>query len=835
MTLDADWPQMPGALVVARFARVHGDGSDADDRPDWIAPVGAELTFTPSITGPLVYDPTGAKIIVDVSSFRAVVGEAGFAVAKDGGHPIRLAPTDDPLMTRTGWLWTCSWSGGKVSFPAPSESEVNLADFIIAPPGNPVVEEWVARVTESIEVSGDLLQAAADLQATIDATGNTAADAASTAADSASAAATSATAAAESAATATSAATSAVEQLRELAGNFARVVHTGQSLIRNANWSDGLNHWAGINATLSSADGVLSSTASGAASSHSAYQSFGSSFTGEKGHRYWVSVEAELSDADNTTGINVSLIRGSSSVGLRGYNSSGRTLHQPEAGRWYVLHGVIVADASLDGANVQLSVAAAHASAADAAGRVLRIRRPMVIDITAAYGAGNEPVGTDVYRTVLEAHGGFLHGEERLSAPAAVATLDVRERRRPVQRALRGQHPGPMVVYRFDDGYQGCLRIAAPIMAKYGHRGTGYVGTGPEWLGSIRNSLPILTAGELVALHEDYGWEIASHTREHVAANWQPLPIWSQLVKPSITDISDMGLPVPRSFAYPNGTRYPKYDAWLYQNFRFVGVTVETANQMPWDKPAFMTGWMTINSSTQLIDAHFARMQRYVRTCFERGQHAVVAFHGITEGSATPPLHFHLQEAVFRRVVEWIDAEGYPVGTQDQMRVHNQIADPSFGEHPVGDAPWQWTHAGGEGWGRFVRRDDAVSNYAVSVGGRPAAGRGFYQHMHLTETGPWKLYINAHIPTRTAGSVVVDIDYQNDVGDVLSSEEGVITLDAPTSGPTLRAGTFTAPAHATTARVTVRTHPTTSFTGVVHVGFVGAFPAHWTDPLAIAL
>lgn len=151
------WPAMPGALVVARFAQIHGDGTDADDRPDWIAPVGTELRFVPSITGPLVYDPAGAKIIVEAAPFRAIVDADGYAVARDGGHPIKLAPTDDPLMSRTGWLWTCSWAGGKVSLPAPSGGVINLADFIIAPPGNPVVEEWVGRIPELIDAAGSLV------------------------------------------------------------------------------------------------------------------------------------------------------------------------------------------------------------------------------------------------------------------------------------------------------------------------------------------------------------------------------------------------------------------------------------------------------------------------------------------------------------------------------------------------------------------------------------------------------------------------------------------------------------------------------------------------------
>ena len=151
------FPTSPYCQVRARVASIWADGPDDGTHPDWRPAAGEKVTLTPSIGSQLLtYDVGGSDpIIVTVERVDCVVGADGF-LTKSDGRPVYIAPTDDPLLSATGWVWTASIKGKSVVFAAPTGGVVDLAMFIAAPAtGN--TQMWVARIPELIDAAGNLV------------------------------------------------------------------------------------------------------------------------------------------------------------------------------------------------------------------------------------------------------------------------------------------------------------------------------------------------------------------------------------------------------------------------------------------------------------------------------------------------------------------------------------------------------------------------------------------------------------------------------------------------------------------------------------------------------
>lgn len=128
------FPASPYCRVRARVASIWADGPDDGTHPDWRPADGEKVTLTPSIGSQLlVYDAAAPNpIIVTVERVECVVDEDGW-LAKSDGRPVFIAPTDDPLMSATGWTWTATIKGKSIAFSAPTGGTVDLALFIATP------------------------------------------------------------------------------------------------------------------------------------------------------------------------------------------------------------------------------------------------------------------------------------------------------------------------------------------------------------------------------------------------------------------------------------------------------------------------------------------------------------------------------------------------------------------------------------------------------------------------------------------------------------------------------------------------------------------------------
>ena len=168
-------PELPGGRVIMAFMDIGPDGPDPNVAPDWVPAVGVGVTFTPLgiPAGTLMsYDnPIGPKVVTRINPVRGAVNIHGWVVNNSTGStevpelPIFLLATDDDLISPSGWMWRATFStGGYVDFGISAGTTINLADFILAPPGSPVVQSWAEKIPELITTIDEMraIQAATE-------------------------------------------------------------------------------------------------------------------------------------------------------------------------------------------------------------------------------------------------------------------------------------------------------------------------------------------------------------------------------------------------------------------------------------------------------------------------------------------------------------------------------------------------------------------------------------------------------------------------------------------------------------------------------------------------
>ena len=159
------FPASPYCQVRARVASIWADGPDDGTHPDWRPATGEKVTLTPSIGSQLLtYDVGGTDpIIVTVERVECVVDEDGW-LAKSDGRPVYIAPTDDPLLSATGWTWTATIKGKAIAFSAPAGGVVDLALFVATPAVNATEYVSVVQIVADYITANppDVEQAVAD-------------------------------------------------------------------------------------------------------------------------------------------------------------------------------------------------------------------------------------------------------------------------------------------------------------------------------------------------------------------------------------------------------------------------------------------------------------------------------------------------------------------------------------------------------------------------------------------------------------------------------------------------------------------------------------------------
>jgi peptidoglycan/xylan/chitin deacetylase (PgdA/CDA1 family) len=125
--------------------------------------------------------------------------------------------------------------------------------------------------------------------------------------------------------------------------------------------------------------------------------------------------------------------------------------------------------------------------------------------------------------------------------------------------------PERAVALTFDDGFASVARVAAPLMAEHGFRGTvfaiaGLLGGQSDWDTQPARAprRPLATAAELSQLAAD-GFEIGSHTMSHRPLSEVPAQeLGHELVESRSVLEEAVGVPVS-SIAYPYGVSPPPH------------------------------------------------------------------------------------------------------------------------------------------------------------------------------------------------------------------------------------------------------------------------------------
>lgn len=219
----------------------------------------------------------------------------------------------------------------------------------------------------------------------------------------------------------------------------------------------------------------------------------------------------------------------------------------------------------------------------------------------------------------------------------------------------------PMVSFTFDDGLTNTYINAAPILEKYGIRGTVYVP--PDCIDEINNCQDnvapgeeFMDWGEVVALQNLYNWEIGSHTSSHLnISTLTGQQLFDEIVNP-ISIFQSHGITV-NNFASPQGD----YDsealaivAKYYKSHR--GFHNKGYNPWPGDP-------MTLNvlpvqngspTATPFAGITVDQVKAAIDTAINNKTWIILVFHGIKPVASTDVSDFEYSNADLDAIAAYV-------------------------------------------------------------------------------------------------------------------------------------------------------------------------------------
>lgn len=617
-----------------------------------------------------------------------------------------------------------------------------------------------------------------------------------------------------------------IAQAAELQWSLPQMVtNPEQTIFGTTGWS-----YLGGTATSGPGPGDATVTGNGSTVGIGLQTSSGAAFVGKAGHRYLVQAPMTVpATSPQAQSLSVSLSDNASHVYVGG---SAVMVSRPEPGRRYVVYGVVELPSDWDGKGIRLYRRAYFADTAASNGATVILHGPTVLDITQGYPQLPEPTARVLSSEIDALPGGFA--DQRLQRPAAAVVRRVFQ-----PKTRRSVASGPQVILRFDDGFVNNLEVAAPILYRYGWPGTIYTCTGPALLSGVSAQHPLMNADQHRKLYEVYGWEIGSHTYEHDDAVDTDPAKWRASVERNINDIMGFGLPRPRSFAYPNGSRSAATDRLIYGLFDKCGLT-GGGERLPWphDRGTFFTSWSACGGTTDADGrASVAKAKQYIKAAFDRGCNPIIGLHGVTHEQPTVG-HF-LRADLLADLCQWIWAEGYPVSTQVDTPRHNMVADPGFMDQALttavaGGHPWYTATT--NGWKQYsdpVAYGGRCARLAATSGIGPGSQTWVEQRVPVVGGESYRVYLHHCSPSLSAGGVDASLVWLDVLGATVGQTSIGASITAPSAeGVWVGGSPVTAPAAAAVARLQLVPSQASGVTGDVRVDSVAMFPTSTYDPLA---
>lgn len=331
-----------------------------------------------------------------------------------------------------------------------------------------------------------------------------------------------------------------------------------------------------------------------------------------------------------------------------------------------------------------------------------------------------------------------------------------------------------------------------------------------------------MNANQIRELHDTYNWEIASHVQRHEDATAGDPNTWIEKVRQSCRDITNLGLPWPRSFAYPNGSRNLVTDRAVFRLFQNCGLTGHPSKLPVYkDEPSFFSGWCTTNGVSN-TDAEIEKVKAYVRESVFRGEIPVLGFHGITDD--VPNAAHHLSRANFTKIVEWLASQGYTSITMGETLPQNMIADPGFESYVLG-YPW----VGGAGWS--LNSSDAFGNTGF-MGAQISSGAtgSLYQNTAVKSGVDYRVRVRVARETNiTSGSVAVQVQGLSPINTPVGSAIPIANISTANTSETEVTGVFRLPSGCNIAKLEFVPK---ALQGICRVSHVSMYKAELYDPLA---
>jgi len=211
-----------------------------------------------------------------------------------------------------------------------------------------------------------------------------------------------------------------------------------------------------------------------------------------------------------------------------------------------------------------------------------------------------------------------------------------------------------VVSINFDDGLLGTYTLAAPLMAEYGFKGTAYVYTQP-----LNEKEPgyydeFMSWANVVALQNNFGWEIGSHTETHADLTSISLADAKKEINRSRNQLIKHGLNV-QSFASPYGAYNDAIVDYLTKNFN--------SHRTAWNLPnTWPINDYYLKTKTVLPTTSVAEVKSWIDQAKANNEWLILLFHDLTAGTAQPQNDdYGLDD--FKEILNYIQSSNLPVMT----------------------------------------------------------------------------------------------------------------------------------------------------------------------------
>lgn len=235
--------------------------------------------------------------------------------------------------------------------------------------------------------------------------------------------------------------------------------------------------------------------------------------------------------------------------------------------------------------------------------------------------------------------------------------------------AVTNPRPAAKVSFTFDDGYIGALQKAAPALAEYGMTGTEYVATGDVGKPGFMNW------SQIAQLHNQYGWEIGSHTVTHPELTTVNATRLENELASSKAMLQSKGFN-PTAFATPYGDYNEQVLAAIARHYGTHRPFHDTDGTNPWPYNESLLQVKQVQAGVSV-----AQVKTYINEAKQKNLWLVLVFHEIADNASSDPDEYQYRTADLREIAAYVKAQNMPAVNISKGTVTstvNMLTNPGF-------------------------------------------------------------------------------------------------------------------------------------------------------------